>query len=180
VTRSWLFQLGFTYTPDQSPRHVAPRAQAPGPRVTHGARDRARGKLYNVIVEDERASERSSSNGAGKKRVTLIPPNKIRAFKHQDSRRNPKCMPYRPSLFRATDDHVSNPTDFQKLKSARPLAPCKVRLALSLIGYLGEVAEAIAVMFNDTLICDYATSAQAVRFARHDGVRDITLDGDVY
>jgi structural maintenance of chromosome 2 len=42
------------------------------------------------------------------------------------------------------------------------------------------VAEAIAFVFNDTLICDDAASAQAVTFARNVGVRSVTLDGDVY
>jgi structural maintenance of chromosome 2 len=42
------------------------------------------------------------------------------------------------------------------------------------------VAEAIAFVFNDTLICDDPASAQAVTFAREVGVRSVTLDGDVY
>ena len=35
-------------------------------------------------------------------------------------------------------------------------------------------------MFDDTLICDDAASAQAVTFARNVGVRSVTLDEDVY
>jgi structural maintenance of chromosome 2 len=68
----------------------------------------------------------------------------------------------------------------QKLQNAKHLAPGKVRPALSLVGYPDEVAEAIAFVFNDTLICDDAASAQAVTFAREVGVRSVTLDGDVY
>ena len=55
-----------------------------------------------------------------------------------------------------------------------------MRHALSLVGYPDEVAEAIAFVFNDTLICDDAAAAQAVTFARNVGVRSVTLDGDVY
>jgi len=55
-----------------------------------------------------------------------------------------------------------------------------VRHALSRIGYPDEVAEVIAFVFNDTLICDDAASSQAVTFARNVGVRSVTLDGDVY
>ena len=55
-----------------------------------------------------------------------------------------------------------------------------MRPALSLVGYPDEVAEAIAFVFSDTLICDDAASAQAVTFAREVGVRSVTLDGDVY
>ena len=55
-----------------------------------------------------------------------------------------------------------------------------MRPALSLVGYPDEVAEAIAFVFSDTLICDDAASAQAVTFAREVGVRSVTLDGDVH
>ena len=55
-----------------------------------------------------------------------------------------------------------------------------MRPALSLVGYPDEVAEAIAFVFNDTLICDDPQSAQAVTFARNVGVRSVTLEGDVY
>ena len=68
----------------------------------------------------------------------------------------------------------------QKLQSAKHLAPGKVRPAISLVGYPDEVAEAIAFVFSDTLICDDAASAQAVTFSREVGVRSVTLDGDVY
>jgi structural maintenance of chromosome 2 len=68
----------------------------------------------------------------------------------------------------------------QKLKNANHLAPGKVRPALSLVGYPDEVAEAMAFVFSDTLICDDAASAQAVTFARNVSVRSVTLDGDVY
>jgi structural maintenance of chromosome 2 len=68
----------------------------------------------------------------------------------------------------------------QKLQNANHLAPGKVRPALSLVGYPDEVAEAIAFVFSDTLICDDAASAQAVTFAREVGVRSVTLEGDVY
>ena len=88
-------------------------------------------------------------------------------------------MPHRPYLFRATDDHVLNLTDLQKLQNARH-GPGKVRPALTLVGSRDEVAEAIAFVFNDTLIFDDAASAQAVTFARNVGVRSVTLDGDVY
>ena len=66
------------------------------------------------------------------------------------------------------------------MKNANHLAPGKVRPALSLVGYPDEVAEAMAFVFSDTLICDDAASAQAVTFARNVSVRSVTLDGDVY
>ena len=42
------------------------------------------------------------------------------------------------------------------------------------------MAKAIAFAFNSTLICDDGASAEGVTFARHYGVRSVTLDGDVY
>jgi len=41
----------------------------------------AGGKLYNVIVENERVGKDLLERGGIKKRVTLVPLNKIRAFK---------------------------------------------------------------------------------------------------
>lgn len=40
----------------------------------------AGGRLYNVVVEDERVGEQLLQKGNLKKRVTLIPLNKIKAF----------------------------------------------------------------------------------------------------
>jgi structural maintenance of chromosome 2 len=99
--------------------------------------------------------------------VTLIPLNKIRAFKI--SAELPKCVPYPP--------YPPGPTDLalQKPQNAR-----QVRPVLTLVGYPDEVAEAIAFVFNDSLICDDVASARAVTFARNVGVRSVTLDGDVH
>ena len=68
----------------------------------------------------------------------------------------------------------------QKLKNAKNLAPGKVWPMFSLVSYLDEVAEAMAFMFSDTLICNNVASVQAVRFARNVSMRSITLEGDMY
>jgi structural maintenance of chromosome 2 len=69
----------------------------------------------------------------------------------------------------------------QKLSSATKLAPGKVRLALSLVGYPEDVANAMAFVFGDTLVCDDAESAKLVTFSPQvGGVRSVTLEGDVY
>ena len=75
---------------------------------------------------------------------------------------------------------TTNPPTTQKLQNANHLGPGKVRPALTLVGYPDEVAEAIAFVFNNMLICDDAASAQAVTFVREVGVRSVTLDSDVY
>ncbi|KAI5123009.1 hypothetical protein M0805_007631 [Coniferiporia weirii] len=113
----------------------------------------AGGKLYNVVVQDEKVGKELLQNGRLKKRVTIIPLNKINSFK----------------------------MSAQKLQIATRLAPGKVRLALSLVGYPEEVSNAMAYVFGDTLVCDDAASAKLVTFSKEvGGVRSVTLDGDVY
>lgn len=41
----------------------------------------AGGKLYNVVVEDDKVGKQLLENGRLKKRVTIIPLNKINSFK---------------------------------------------------------------------------------------------------
>ncbi|KAI9457325.1 condensin complex subunit SMC2 [Lactarius psammicola] len=160
AVRSRLSQLDFNYTPPpgfdtRKVKGLVASLLALKPE-DHGKSTAleiaAGGKLYNVVVENERVGKDLLERGGIKKRVTLIPLNKIRAFK----------------------------LSAEKLQNANHLAPGKVRPALSLVGYPEEVAEAIAFVFNDTMICDDAQSAQAVTFARNVGVRSVTLEGDVY
>ncbi|KZT03117.1 condensin complex subunit SMC2 [Laetiporus sulphureus 93-53] len=110
----------------------------------------ASGRLYNVVVENEQVGKELLEKGRLKKRVTIIPLNKI--------------------------DRSVIPD--QKLQAAMKLAPGKVRLALSLVGYSQEVANAMAFVFGNTMVCDDAESAKLVTFTSH--VRSVTLDGDVY
>ncbi|KAG6816223.1 hypothetical protein H0H87_007594 [Tephrocybe sp. NHM501043] len=112
----------------------------------------AGGKLFQVVVENEKVGSDILKNGKLKKRVTLIPLNKI--------------TPYR-----------LNP---RQLEAAERLAPGKVHPALSLVTYEDDIANAIAYVFGDNLICDDAESAKRVTFSREVGVRSVTLDGDVY
>lgn len=112
----------------------------------------AGGKLFNVVVENEMIGKDLLKNGKLKKRVTLIPLNKISPF-------------------------TLHP---RKLEAAQRLAPGKVRTALSLVGYEEEVAKAIAYVFNDTLVCDDADTARKVTFAKDILTKSVTLEGDVY
>jgi len=109
-------------------------------------------KLYNVVVENEQIGKDLLQNGKLKKRVTIIPLNKINSFR----------------------------ASAQKLTAAKKIGGDKVNLALSLVGYENEVANAMAFVFGDTLICDDAESAKAVTFNSAVGLKSVTLDGDVY
>jgi structural maintenance of chromosome 2 len=68
----------------------------------------------------------------------------------------------------------------QELKYAKHLVPGKAWPTLSLVGHPDEVAEVMAFVFSDTLICNDAASAQAVTFTCNVSMRSVTLDGDVY
>jgi len=91
-------------------------------------------------------------NGRLKKRVTIIPLNKIAAFR----------------------------ASAQKVGAAQKIAPGKVDLALSLIGYDDEVTAAMEYVFGSTLVCEDAETAKRVTFDPAVRMKSVTLEGDVY
>lgn len=112
----------------------------------------AGGRLYNVVVDSAETGTQLLQHGKLRKRVTIIPLNKIAAFK-------------------ASAD---------KIGAARRLAPGKVDLSLSLIGYEDEVASAMEYVFGSTLVCDDAETAKKVTFDPAVRMKSVTLEGDVY
>lgn len=112
----------------------------------------AGGRLYNVVVDTADTGTQLLQNGKLKKRVTIIPLNKIAAF-------------------RATAE---------KIGAAQSLAPGKVDLALSLIGYDDEVTAAMEYVFGSTLVCEDANTAKKVTFDPSVRMKSVTLEGDVY
>lgn len=112
----------------------------------------AGGRLYNVVVDDEKTASQLLEKGRLRKRVTIIPLNKIAT--------------------RTISEKV--------VKMAKSLAPGSVELALDLIGYDDEVYKAMAFIFGGSLICKDAETAKKVTFNPNVRTRSITLDGDVY
>ena len=112
----------------------------------------AGGRLYNVVVDSAETGTELLKYGKLRKRVTIIPLNKI-------------------SAFRASAD---------KIGAAKKLAPGKVNLALSLIGYDNEVSAAMEYVFGSTLVCEDADTAKKVTFDPAVRLKSVTLDGDVY
>ncbi|KAL8959882.1 MAG: hypothetical protein Q9193_003323 [Seirophora villosa] len=112
----------------------------------------AGGRLYNVVVDSAETGTQLLQNGKLKKRVTIIPLNKIAAFK----------------------------ASAEKVGAAQKLAPGKVDLALSLIGYDDEVAAAMEYVFGSTLVCQDAETAKHVTFDPSVRMKSVTLEGDVY
>ena len=112
----------------------------------------AGGRLYNVVVDSAETGTQLLQNGKLKKRVTIIPLNKISAFK----------------------------ASAEKIGAAQRIAPGKVDLALTLIGYDREVSAALDYVFGSTLICDDADTAKRVTFDPAVRLKSVTFEGDVY
>jgi len=112
----------------------------------------AGGRLYNVVVDSAEIGTQLLQSGKLRKRVTIIPLNKISAFR----------------------------ASAEKIGAAQKLAPGKVDLALSLIGYDDEVSAAMEYVFGSTLICEDAETAKCVTFDPAVRMKSITLEGDVY
>ncbi|KAK3171285.1 hypothetical protein OEA41_003369 [Lepraria neglecta] len=112
----------------------------------------AGGRLYNVVVDSSETGKQLLQNGKLRKRVTIIPLNKIAAFK-------------------ASVDIIG---------AAQKLAPGKVDLALSLVGYDDEVSTAMEYVFGTTLVCEDAETAKKVTFDPAVRMKSVTLEGDVY
>lgn len=112
----------------------------------------AGGRLFNVVVNNESTASQLLERGRLRKRVTIIPLNKISARRlHQDT-----------------------------VNFAKQLAPDSVELALNLIGYEDEVAKAMEFIFGTSLICRDAETAKKVTFHPKVRARSITLQGDIY
>ncbi|PVH93616.1 RecF/RecN/SMC protein [Periconia macrospinosa] len=112
----------------------------------------AGGRLYNVVVDSADTGTQLLQNGKLRKRVTIIPLNKIAAFK----------------------------ASAEKIGAAQRIAPGKVDLALSLIGYEHEVNAAMEYVFGSTLVCEDAETAKRVTFDPSVRMKSVTLEGDVY
>ena len=112
----------------------------------------AGGRLYNVVVDTADTGTQLLQNGKLRKRVTIIPLNKIAAFRASAA----------------------------KITVAQRLAPGKVDLALSLIGYDNEINAAMEYVFGSTLVCEDADTAKRVTFDPAVRMKSVTLEGDVY
>ncbi|KAK4050313.1 Structural maintenance of chromosomes protein 2 [Microbotryomycetes sp. JL201] len=111
----------------------------------------AGGRLYNVVVEDENVGSDLLKKGNLRKRVTIIPLNKISA-------------------------NVASKSTMAKVKQVSAATD----LALTLVGYDEEVSRAMEYVFGNTLICPDAQTANLVTFHKEIRMRSVTLQGDVY
>ncbi|KAG8733880.1 Structural maintenance of chromosomes protein 2 [Ceratobasidium sp. 423] len=160
--RSSLSQLDFTYS-DPTPNFD--RSAVLGPlgnlvSLTPEVADKwstaleicAGGKLYNVVVRDERIGSQLLKHGQLRKRVTLIPLNKISP---------PRVTPV-------------------QIAAAKKIAPGKVFLALELISFPPQARAAMEFAFGDTLICADDDTAKKVTYDPIVRMRSVTMHGSLY
>ena len=112
-------------------------------------------KLYQVVVDSENTGKLLLQKGELKKRVTILPLNKISS--------------------RCTDA-----TKVQRAKSAATSMGGSANLALELVGYEKEMQKAMEYVFGSTIICDTSDIAKAIAFDKQIRNRTVTLDGDSY
>lgn len=115
----------------------------------------AGGKLFQVVVDTEQTGKLLLGKDVLRKRVTILPLNKI---KH-------------------------NTIDSKRMALSREVASAHggtANLALELVGYDEEVTRAMQHVFGNAIICDTSAVAQAIAFDRNIQCRTITLEGDTY
>ncbi|KAM3419837.1 hypothetical protein BST61_g3166 [Cercospora zeina] len=112
----------------------------------------AGGRLYNVVVDTAKTSSALIENGKLRRRVTIVPLDKIDASR----------------------------ADAGRVNAAKQLCPGNVHLAINLIGYAHEVEKAMEYVFGNTLVCADAATAKKVTFDPSVRMMSVTVEGDTY
>ncbi|KAG9134427.1 hypothetical protein Leryth_022382 [Lithospermum erythrorhizon] len=113
----------------------------------------AGGKLFNVVVDSENTGKQLLQNGGLRRRVTIIPLNKIQSHP----------IPSR----------IQN-------AAARLVGKGNAEVALSLVGYDEELQSAMEFVFGSTFVCKTTDAAREVAFNREIGSPSVTLEGDIF
>merc|ERR1719382_1197864 len=114
----------------------------------------AGGRLFFVVVDNEDTGKALLERGQLRRRVTIIPLNKI-------------VDPSVPA-------HV--------VRQARNVMPAggDLQLAYEIVGFNKEVQSAMKYVFGGYLVCDTPETAKQVTFHPNVRVRTVTKDGDLY
>ncbi|XP_057952603.1 structural maintenance of chromosomes protein 2-1-like [Malania oleifera] len=113
----------------------------------------AGGKLFNVVVDTENTGKQLLQNGELRRRVTIIPLNKIQS-------------------------HTVPPRVQQA--AFRLVGKENAELALSLVGYDGELKRAMEYVFGSTFVCKTIDAAKEVAFRKEIHTPSVTLEGDIF
>eukprot|EP00931_Biecheleriopsis_adriatica_P099773 TRINITY_DN744_c0_g2_i1.p1 TRINITY_DN744_c0_g2~~TRINITY_DN744_c0_g2_i1.p1 ORF type:complete len:1210 (-),score=407.19 TRINITY_DN744_c0_g2_i1:340-3969(-) len=113
----------------------------------------AGGRLFFVIVDNEETGKALLEKGQLRRRVTIIPLNKI-------------------------SDYSVSP---QVVRQAKNIASSgEVHLAMEIIGFEKQVQSAMKYVFGSSMVCDTPETAKQVTFHPNVRVRTVTKEGDVY
>ncbi|KAK9292222.1 hypothetical protein L1049_020184 [Liquidambar formosana] len=113
----------------------------------------AGGKLFNVVVDTENTGKQLLQSGDLRRRVTIIPLNKIQTH----------TVPPRVQ-------HAA----------AKLVGVESAELALSLVGYDEELKSAMEYVFGSTFVCKTIDAAKEVAFNREISTPSVTLEGDIF
>ena len=115
----------------------------------------AGGKLYQVVVDTEQTGKQLLDHGQLKKRVTILPLNRL----------NGKCVDEaRVSLSKEVAARLGG----------------TAHLAIELVGFEDELVKAMEYVFGGAIVCDSSKVAKSIAFDRNIGTKTVTLEGDVY
>jgi structural maintenance of chromosome 2 len=112
----------------------------------------AGGRLYNVVVDNEETGTGLLQKGGLKKRITIIPLNKVQ----------------------------SGSLSKDQVTASNKLAPGKTSPAIQLLSYDDDVQAAISFVFGKTIICEDSESAKKVAFDPAVRTKAVTLEGDIF
>ncbi|XP_058205713.1 structural maintenance of chromosomes protein 2-1-like [Rhododendron vialii] len=113
----------------------------------------AGGKMFNVVVDTENTGKQLLQNGELRRRVTIIPLNKIQSH---------------PVPLRVQNTAV------------RLVGKGNAEVALSLVGYAEELKSAMEYVFGSTFVCKTTDAAREVAFNKEIGTPSVTLEGDIF
>ena len=133
---------------------VASLVRVPNVQHTTALEITAGAKLYNVVVDTEESGKTLLEKGQLKKRVTIIPLNKIQA-------------------------RQISPAVVAKAEQLGGAAG-NVKLALSVVGYDAQLQAAMSYIFGSSFVVADSALAQKITFHPEVRTKCVTLDGDVY
>ncbi|KAL4574897.1 hypothetical protein LXL04_021737 [Taraxacum kok-saghyz] len=129
----------------------------------------AGGKLYNVVVDTENTGKQLLQNGDLRRRVTIIPLNKIQSHPV-------------PTRVQNAATNLARVVMEKKCYFEFVLLVGKgnAEVALSLVGYDDELQTAMEYVFGSTFVCKTSDAAKEVAFNRQVSTPSVTLEGDIF
>lgn len=145
-------RLGKSWNPAAVKGTVAQLIRVRDARATTALEVAAGGRLFQVVVDNEATGKQLLQHGGLRRRVTIIPLNKVRQSRLRSS----------------------------QVEQAAKLSDGTASPAIELVGYDEEVAAAMQYAFGTTIICPDAETAKRVCFHPSVKAACVTYDGDSF